>query len=65
MKLHEQRVIDEKTELDIKLEKLKAFPETSIFKALPADERDRLGKQAMAMQDYSDILAERIAAFPR
>lgn len=60
---HQQRVIDEKTELDTKLTKLKAFPNTNIFKSLPKEEQDRLGRQVLYMQDYSDVLGERIAAF--
>ena len=57
--------MEEKKELDEKLDKLKAFIETSsVFKSLPADERGRLGKQFDAMAEYSSILSQRIAAFP-
>jgi len=57
--------VEEKKELDEKLDKLKAFIETSsVFKSLPADERGRLGKQFDAMAEYSSILSQRIAAFP-
>jgi hypothetical protein len=65
MQPHQQRVVDEKKELDEKLDKLKAFIETSsIFKSLPVDERDRLGRQFDVMAEYSSILSQRIAAFP-
>lgn len=65
MNPHQQRVVEEKKELDEKLDKLKAFIETSsVFKALPADECGRLGKQFDAMAEYSSILSQRIAAFP-
>jgi hypothetical protein len=65
MQPHQQRVVDEKKELDDKLDKLKAFIETSpIFKSLSADERGRLGKQFDVMAEYSSILSQRIAAFP-
>lgn len=60
---HQQRVVDEKTELDAKLTKLSAFMDGQIFKALPEEERNRLIRQKEYMCDYSDVLAERIAAF--
>ena len=64
MQPHQQRVVDEKKDLDEKLDKLKAFIETSpTFKSLPADERGRLGKQYDVMAEYSSILSQRIAAF--
>ena len=69
MQPHQQRVVDEKTELDAKLEKLKAFIGNSglnpsaIFEGLPPAERSRLVRQASIMEEYSDILRERIAQF--
>lgn len=61
---HQQRVVDEKTELDEKLTKLGAFIESSpIFAGLPDDERERLVRQKSCMGEYSEILGERIAAF--
>ena len=48
-----------------KLDKLKAFIETSpVFKNLHADERGRLSRQFDVMAEYSNILSQRIAAFP-
>lgn len=65
MQPHQQRVVDEKTALDEKLDKLKAFIETNpTFNSLPDDERGRLGKQFDVMAEYSSILSQRIAAFP-
>jgi len=65
MQPHQQRVVDEKKDLDEKLDKLKVFIETSpTFKSLPADECGRLGKQFDVMTEYSSILSQRIAAFP-
>jgi len=61
---HQQRVVDEKTELDAKLAKLDAFGRTEFFEMLSADEKNRLNRQHFAMEDYSRILSERIAAFP-
>lgn len=64
MQPHQQRVVDEKKDLDEKLDKLKAFIEANpIFKTLPEDERGRLGHQFDAMAQYSSILSQRIAAF--
>ncbi|MFC4923566.1 crAss001_48 related protein [Delftia deserti] len=60
---HQQRVLDEKAELDDRSTKLQAFFSNPIFSGLPADEQDRMQKQAVAMQAYSQVLGERIAAF--
>lgn len=60
---HQQRVLAEKTELDDRLTKLQTFFSNSIFSGLPADEQDRLQRQAIAMQAYSEVLGERIEAF--
>ena len=64
MQPHQQRVVDEKTELVAKLDKLKAFiMESSIFKTLPADEQKRLNRQYDVMLEYANILKARIDAF--
>ena len=64
MQPHQERVVNEKKELDEKLDKLKAFIETSsVFKSLPDDERRRLELQFDVMTEYSSILSQRIAAF--
>lgn len=60
---HQQRVIDEKADLDEKLAKLAAFFGTPTFARLDQAEQRRLYTQKDAMQDYSDVLAERIGAF--
>ena len=61
---HQQRVVDEKTELDEKLKKLTAFIDTNtVFENLPEDEKTRLVRQESCMSEYSKILGERIAAF--
>ena len=60
---HQQRVVDEKAELDQRREKLESFYSTSIFQGLPASEQSRLLRQGVAMRTYSEILGERIAAF--
>lgn len=63
MEPYQQRVIDEKTELDAKREKLKVFMNSEAFRGLPFEERNRLMDQANIMKDYSIILDERIGAF--
>jgi len=62
---HQQRVLDEKRELDDKLQKLTAFISSEKFSTIVQDEgeRGRLVCQEEAMKDYSAILAERIEAF--
>jgi len=64
MQPHQQRVVDEKTELDDKLTKLMSFIDGNpVYAELPEDEQKRLKEQAIFMRGYSDVLAERIAAF--
>lgn len=61
---YQQRVIDEKAARDSEIERLKSFIETnSIFNELPDDEKLRLYRQLIIMQELSTVLGERIAAF--
>lgn len=60
---HQQRVVDEKADLDEKLRKLMAFFNSNIFAGLSENEQSLMKAQAMAMSMYSFALAERIAAF--
>jgi hypothetical protein len=61
---HQQRVVDERAQLDIKTWALKAFIEGSpTFRSLPEVERMRLYAQHRVMAAYLMILDERIAAF--
>lgn len=60
---HQQRVIDERAELNDKMVKLEAFTDTPLFASLDEAERRRLMAQHGAMFAYSTILTERIAAF--
>lgn len=59
----QQRVIDEKTELDHRLAKLNLFFDHTTFDSLPNVEKLRMRKQAAIMDEYSNILKERIEAF--
>jgi hypothetical protein len=66
MQNHELRVVNEKIELDEKINNLGKFIDDSpIFPVLPAEERERLVRQKSCMTEYSDILKERIDAFPK
>lgn len=61
---HQQRVVDEKTELDEKLSKLDQFiAESPIFKKLESEDRMLLEEQFRAMTEYSNILYNRINRF--
>lgn len=60
---HQQRVVDEKRELDEKREKLGAFKNGNLFATLPWQEQERLNTQAHIMTMYSAVLGERISAF--
>lgn len=60
---HQRRVINERAEVEDRLDKLTAFLTTPTFEALPVEEQDRLVRQSGVMVQLSDVLAERIAAF--
>lgn len=63
MEAHQQRVIDEKAELDSRLEKLCLFSNGHIFAGLPIAEQERLNTQRHLMCALSAVLGARIAAF--
>ena len=62
---HELRVIEEKKELDEKLEKLTAFTKSPKFRDIVKDDNQAslLIKQRGVMSLYSSILKERIDLF--
>lgn len=60
---HQQRVVDERHELEERLAKLRQFLTTDLCLTLPFDERGRLVRQEKIMAEYSEVLADRIAAF--
>ena len=61
---HQQRVLDEKQELDMRITKLDEFVESNtLFNGFPASERGRLKRQLDVQRELSTILGERIAAF--
>lgn len=63
MEPYQQRVIDEKAELDAKLQKLAAFRQTPACEALDWTERADLAIQQDAMTSYSLALGRRIGRF--
>lgn len=65
MKEFQKRVIEEKLELDIKLNKLNVFIESSFFDSLPKEEQERLFVQRYLMQELSSVLKIRIANFTK
>lgn len=60
---HQMRVIEERIQLDDKIKNLAAFFSTETYKGLDPAEQERLTTQLGAMNEYSDILAQRIVAF--
>jgi hypothetical protein len=60
---HQQRVVDEKTELSAKLTKLEDFLGSTIYTSLPVAEQARLTRQGLIMSLYEQVLNERISAF--
>ena len=63
MQHYQQQVVKQQVDLDKKIVQLDFFISGSIFTSLHADEQNRLKLQAEAMQEYSDILGERIEEF--
>ncbi len=60
---HQQRVVDEKAALDVKIEALGRFLGCSVYRELPAEEQDDLSDQRVLMLKYSAVLGRRIARF--
>lgn len=60
---HEQRVIDEYTELGVKVDKLDKFFDSAIYDSLTSEEAVLLRKQFNYMVGYLGILADRIKLF--
>lgn len=64
MEAYKQRVINEKEDLDTKLNSLTSFTRfNELFHELNPAEQMRLRRQVLAMAEYSNILGERIEAF--
>lgn len=64
MEPYQDRVVQEKADLDRKIEKLSKFiNDGDIFPTMNAEDQDRLREQCDIMWQYSEILGERIAEF--
>lgn len=60
---HQQRVVEERDELETRRTKLAAFINGAVFATVSPDERGRLEKQFHFMTQLSAVLADRINAF--
>ena len=60
---YQQRVLNEKKELDEKIQKLESFLDNDLFKNLNETERNLLKSHLGIMSIYSDILKLRINLF--
>lgn len=67
LKPHEQRVVDEKADLDGRLSRLRTFCQEvgGSFDSLSTVEKQLLTEQEGLMAKLSDVLARRIALFNR
>ena len=63
MEQYQIRVMEEKKELDAKIDKLAAFIKTAQFSELTDEHRGLLVQQLRAMRVYTDILGERVELF--
>lgn len=63
MKDWQQRVVDEKTELDGRLDRLRAFFGTGLYRTLQPLQQDLMQRQASYMDAYSSTLRERIESW--
>jgi hypothetical protein len=61
---HQQRVVEELEQLRERRDKLGLFWQNPLFKALPTDEQERMGRQFDIMVQYERVLQERIDHFP-
>ena len=61
MDAYQQRVLEEKAELDKKLNALNTFLQSDKVRSVPVSEHTRLVRQSRYMESYSGVLAERIA----
>ena len=63
MEAHQERVLEERTQLNDRLVKLDSFLYTEKFNCLSMDDQDLLITQQAFMERYLDVLDQRIANF--
>lgn len=63
MEDYQIRVVEEREELQEKINKLVAFNASDAFKKIDTDQRSLLKCQLLAMETYNQILKERIDRF--
>jgi len=63
LEAYQERVLQEKSELDEKRSKLEVFVHGDVCKNLPIMERSDLWDQLRAMKEYSLVLGRRIDRF--
>ena len=63
MKPYQERVVNEKFDLQVKLKALEDFANGDAFEKLPPQEQARLHLQGYLMRGYIEVLEERIDAF--
>jgi hypothetical protein len=57
---HIDRMLDERSELVIKMSKLKLFTTSDLFKGLAPEDQDLLIEQHFVMRLYAQLLTKRI-----
>jgi hypothetical protein len=65
MEAYQERVVEEKKDLDGKIERLDTFIRSDKFGELLIDEQQRMRWQKTLMELYSDVLEARIENFPK
>lgn len=63
MQPFQQRVVDELSDLEVKIQALSAFTLSDTFTTLEVDDRVTLLEQLRIMQQYAIILEKRISKF--
>lgn len=60
---HQERVVEELSQLNDNIEKLSTFMHGDIYPSMPATDQGLLMVQIRAMKLYSETLAERVSRF--
>ena len=60
MEEYKRRILDEYTDLLVKLTKLRVFLESDSYESLTEESKDLLGKQENIMNEYLGILNSRL-----